>query len=284
MKPLNFREPKIALVVMVALTVIVILFYCVASMITSVGYQTFLENESNATPVDAVQEKRITVIIDAGHGGEDPGTSWEGIKEKDLNLVIAQKLSGMLGVSGVRVVMTRTSDRMLYNSGEENQKKYYDLYNRLQIAKSDPDALFVSIHMNSFPAASCKGLQTFYSQANENGKLLAEQIQQTSKILLPDNSRVAKPDSEIFLLKNNPHTSVLVECGFLSNPEEAKNLCDESYQNRLAFVLCLGITNYIEDLNHEDELYLQPMRRRNGEMVWEMPGVRCMELHGGTTG
>lgn len=268
MKSVNFKEPRIVLVLMTVLLVLVILFYCVASMITSIGYQTYLENEA-AKPVDALSGKnQVTVILDAGHGGEDPGTIGGGLKEKDLNLQVVLKTAEVLKLSGYRVILTRTTDRMLYNSGEENRKKFHDLNNRLKIAKSFPDALFVSIHMNSFPAGSCSGLQTFYQKENEKGRLLADSIQETVKILMPRNRRVSKPDQSIYLLKFNPAAAVLVECGFLSNVEEAKLLSDESYQNRLSFLLALGITNYVKETEHENELCLQPMREYHGEMVW----------------
>ena len=266
MKSVNFKEPQIALVVATVLLVIVILFYCIASMVTSIGYQTYLEAENYAKQVDAAAKMPfLTVILDAGHGGEDPGTIANGVTEKDLNLAVTQKVADFLSLSGCRVILTRTTDRMLYNSGEEDKKKAFDLYNRVKIAKQyenqNENVLFVSIHMNSYPSEICHGLQTFYKAGREDERQLAGLLQETAKMLLPGNTRVEKADDrDLYILQNSPVTTVLVECGFLTNREEAEHLSDENYQKKLAFCLCQGIIKCTEDLQHEDELHLQSMR------------------------
>lgn len=245
----RFWEPRIFLGIVTLILVFVILFYCVTSMIISVGYQAFSEN--------AVDTKKqvITVILDAGHGGEDPGAVTDLAIEKDLNLIIANKLANLLKLSEYHVVMTRSEDRLLYNSGEEDRKKYYDLYNRQKLAESYENAIFVSIHMNKFPMEECKGLQTFYGKQNEFGKILAEEIQKSSLMLDASNHRQTKAsDDSIFLLKNLSMPAVLIECGFISNPQESKMLSDEKYQNQLAFALYTGICKFLEDYQVENKL------------------------------
>lgn len=250
----NFKEPRFFLVALTILIAAVILFYFIASMITSVGYQTFAEvgNFKSTSKIP------ITIIIDPGHGGEDPGATDNNVTEKEINLLVAQKIASFLRLSGHSVIMTRTEDRLLYNDGEEARKKYFDLYNRVKIAAGEPNAIFVSIHMNKFPLESCYGLQTFYSSNNPQSEALAVMLQDSSKLLDPNNKRLAKPDHDtIFVLKSLKIPSVLVECGFLSNPEEAKLLATESYQEQLAFAICCGINKFLQEYNIENELYLQ---------------------------
>lgn len=250
----NFWEPRVFLAVVTVLVAIVIVFYFVASMVTSVGYQTFAE-ANNAT---VIAKESITIILDAGHGGEDPGAVANGVVEKEVNLSVTQKLADFLSLSGYRVVLTRSGDRMLYNEGQEQRKKYFDLFNRVQIAAGEINSIFVSIHANKFPLESCFGLQTFYSPNNSDNSLLANCIQDASKLLNETNTRVAKQDDNtIFVLKNLSIPSVLIECGFLSNPEEAKLLSNEAYRDQLAFTICCGIVAYLQEYNIEDQLYLQ---------------------------
>ena len=194
-----------------------------------------------------------TVIIDAGHGGEDCGAiSQGGAYEKDINLQIASVLKEKLEEKGYAVIMTRTEDKMLY-SEEENIKgmrKLSDLKNRCRIAEGHDDAIFVSIHMNSFGSPGCSGLQVYYSDASEKSRALAESIQYTVKSTVqPENGRVVKSGKGLYLLDNCPITAVLVECGFLSNPEESEKLSEKEYQNELSFAIVCGIIEYIEKNN-----------------------------------
>lgn len=246
----SFREPRIVLGITTVLLVLLGLFYCIASLVTSVGYQTFAEAERQSAVAANTShpEAPITIILDAGHGGEDPGAIDHGVLEKELNLAITTKLAQFLQLSGNPVILTRSDDRLLYNSGEENRKKYYDLYNRWQLTKRYEPAVFISIHMNKFPSASCKGMQTFYSLNHPDSEQLAEYLQNASKLVMPDNRRLIKSDQNtIFLLKNLKIPAVLIECGFLSNAEEAANLSDSEYQDRLAFALYCGISAYLEE-------------------------------------
>lgn len=187
------------------------------------------------------------IIIDAGHGGEDGGTTGvNGVLEKDVNLDISLLLGDILEASGARVIYTRTDDRLLYGDAAKGQHKMYDLKNRLEISRQYPDAVFVSIHMNAFTDARYHGMQVFYSPNNIKSQELAEKICEWNHTYLQsDNTRKTKrASSNIYLLHKNENVSVLVECGFLSNVEEAHNLSDPVYQQKIAAVLCSAIMDY----------------------------------------
>lgn len=200
------------------------------------------------------QSANITVIIDAGHGGEDGGaTGDDGTLEKDLNLDIAFKLRDMLQANGVHVIMTRTQDILLYDRSEDynGKKKVLDLKARLEIVKQNPDALFISIHMNAFPQKKYDGLQVYFPLGDIRSEALATVIQNNIKSTLqPQNLRRPKgAGSNIYLLNKNTNTSVLVECGFLSNDEECARLNTQAYRQQLALILCESIIKYISDTN-----------------------------------
>ncbi len=191
-----------------------------------------------------------TVIIDAGHGGEDGGASGKGGSlEKELNLDIAEKIADMLRSSGIKVIMTRTEDILLYdrNADYMGHKKSLDLRARLDIAKSNPNAVFVSIHMNAFGDARYKGLQVWYSKNTEGSRRLADTVQNlVRETLQNDNNRKTKEaNSSIYLLDRAVCDSILIECGFLSNSEEEALLLDENYRKTLALTLFAAIKDYL---------------------------------------
>ncbi len=193
--------------------------------------------------------KEITVVLDAGHGGEDGGAvSTSEIFEKDVNLEIAFLLRDLLEANGVRVVMTRETDTLLYdkNADYEGRKKVLDLAARRKIGEETENAVFISIHMNAYPDAREKGLQVWYSPHHEESVFLAKTLQSTAKLhLQPENKRqVKEATSRIYLLDRLTCPAVLVECGFLSNPEEAERLASDEYQHRLALVLFLSIMEW----------------------------------------
>ena len=196
---------------------------------------------------DAANVVPPTIVLDAGHGGEDGGAvSESGILEKDLNLTIAKKLAALLQANGLRVILTRTEDEMLYDKSADYQgrKKSLDLAARRKIAEDTPNCIFVSIHMNSYPDVREDGLQVWYSPNDPASKIIADTIQQKAQDLLqPENDRQTKAaTSAIYLLHHLTLPAVLVECGFLSNPTEAELLNTPEYQEKLALVLCLAIT------------------------------------------
>lgn len=216
-------------------------------LIITVDAHLYSNTEANNEPGEKV------IILDAGHGGEDSGAVGAGgVLEKNLNLEIANAIRLALEEKGFTVIMTRTEDKMLY-SEEENVKgmrKLSDLKNRVKIAENYPNALFISIHMNSFGASKYSGLQVYYSEDDNGSMALANSIQSSVKDKLqPDNNRVTKCGKELYLLERSPVTTVLVECGFLSNAEECKKLSEKEYQNQLSFAIVCGIIEYIENIN-----------------------------------
>ena len=187
-----------------------------------------------------------TIILDAGHGGEDGGaSSADGLLEKNLNLALALTMRDILQANGVNVILTRETDTLLYdrNTNYQGRKKMLDMAARLKIANETPDAVFVSLHMNTYPHPSCQGVQVWYSENNSASFELAKNIHSTTQTLLqPENDRPIKQSgSSIYLLHHLGCPAVLVECGFLSSPEEAALLGDESYRRQLALTLCMGI-------------------------------------------
>lgn len=212
----------------------------------NVGYKAYGSYIGTSSQADA---EPPVIIIDAGHGGEDPGAvGVNGVYEKDLNLEIAMILADILRERGYTVVLTRTTDKMLY-SEEENIKgmrKLSDLKNRCKVTEEYPDGILVSIHMNSFGQSKYSGLQVYYTDGNDDSRLLAGIIQSTVKSELQnDNNRVIKSGKNMFLLEKSKCTSVLIECGFLTNSEECRKLSEKEYQKQLSFSIACGIIEYI---------------------------------------
>lgn len=192
---------------------------------------------------------RYTVLIDAGHGGYDPGkVGIDGSLEKDINLAIALKLKKILTQNDVQVIMTRETDIALYNESDPNKKRS-DLKNRRDQAVScKPDAA-ISIHQNSFPSEKQKGAQVFYYVQSEESKILAEDIQNELLRMDPTNQRTYKSNDSYYLLKGNSCPMVIVECGFLSNWEETAKLKSEEYQEELAWAIHLGVMHFLNETN-----------------------------------
>ena len=195
--------------------------------------------------------KYTTVIIDAGHGGEDGGTSSaSGLVEKDINLEIAKLIAKNLEEQGINVVLTRSDDRLLYdvNSDYQGRKKKLDLAARLEVMKQYENAIFVSIHMNAFTDTSCSGLQVWYSKNYADSLSLAKTIQNNARLRLqPNNKRVVKEaTSAINLLFNASCPAVLIECGFLSNPNEAERFASAEYRGEMAENISYSIAEFLK--------------------------------------
>lgn len=196
--------------------------------------------------------KAPCVVIDAGHGGDDPGkVGINGAKEKDVNLEIAMRVKQYLEASGVKVVMTRETDAGLYSPDASN-KKVQDMKRRIAIIdEADPD-LTVSIHQNSYPEEYVHGAQVFYYEGSLQGKALAGLLQrQLTEKADPENRRQIKANDSYYLLKKTSVPIVIVECGFLSNSAEAEKLCTEEYQDRLAWAIHMGILQYLNAAESE---------------------------------
>ena len=194
-----------------------------------------------------------TIVIDAGHGGEDGGAStYGGAPEKELNLLIANDLRDMLLAAGINVVMTREDDNLLYdkNSDYKGHKKSMDLANRLKIAREIDNALLISIHMNAFPEEKYSGLQIYYSRNVPDSQSLAHLIQKNNKrILSPDNNRKIKAAGKnIYLLDRFDRTAILIECGFLSNAAEREKLNTPEYRQELSACFFASILEHITNI------------------------------------
>lgn len=186
------------------------------------------------------------VVVDAGHGGRDPGkVGVDGCLEKDLNLEIAKKVQAILEQQDIKVIMIRDTDKGLYEEQTSN-KKVQDMKNRCAlINETEPDCV-VSIHQNSYHEEYVSGAQVFYYSSSAEGKALAEALQ--SELISyadPENHRQAKANDSYYLLKKTEAPIAIVECGFLSNWEEAAKLQDDGYQSRVAWAVSMGILTYL---------------------------------------
>lgn len=186
------------------------------------------------------------IVIDAGHGGDDPGKiGINGSLEKDINLVIAYKLKSLLENQDYEVVMTRTTADGLYTPGTKNMK-VEDMQNRCQIITETMPVFTVSIHQNSYPEEYVKGAQVFFYGQSKEGEKLANKIQESLVTRLdPENHRIEKANESYYLLKKTPTPTVIVECGFLSNQREAELLNEETYQDKVAYAVMMGILRYL---------------------------------------
>ncbi len=224
---------------------LIILLLVVSSAFTASKF--YLGSEDYLETVNMLNDRK-TVIIDAGHGGEDCGTiGVDGSYEKDLNLEFAMCIGELLSKEGYAVIYTRTDDKLLYTD-EENIygiRKISDLKNRCKIAAEYENSLFISIHMNSYSNPKYKGLQVYYGIKNSESYKLASIVQNTVKNdLQKDSRRKIKAGNDIYILENTTNPAILIECGFLSNPEECKSLSEKEYQKSLCFSIVCGIINY----------------------------------------
>lgn len=237
---IHFKIPKKSFIFYTVTCLSVIAFFS----LTFVAYGKLSEQAENNL-------NKKTIVLDAGHGGEDGGAiGFNDIIEKDINLSISLKLRTLLKSYGYNVIMTREKDESIYDKSSKTlrEKKRSDLNNRIKIIKNNEgkNAIFVSIHQNKFPNKKYFGTQIFYSDNNEKSQNLATSIRKSVVGLIqPNNSREIKPSNKkIFLLENSTIPSVIVECGFLSNEEEARKLATDEYQNKVAFSIYCGIMNY----------------------------------------
>lgn len=188
------------------------------------------------------------VVLDAGHGGEDGGASSEnGTTEAEINLSIALKVQNLLEQSGCTVILTRSDENAIYDLDSKTlrQKKVSDIKNRVKIGNEASADIFVSIHLNKIPQSQYYGWQTFYKESNEQSKNLATCIQSSlNEAIQKENKRVPLKIDNIYIVDNVTIPTSIVECGFLSNPDEEKQLLDDEYQGRLAWGIYTGIIEY----------------------------------------
>ncbi len=220
----------------------------VISMLYVARGAAVLVNGRNVENTEDVSQSQICVVIDAGHGGDDPGKiGINQLLEKDVNLSIALKVRQYLEAQGIRVVMTREDENGLYDSGAPN-KKVQDMKRRVALIEETAPTITVSIHQNSYPEEYVHGAQVFYYDGSRDGQLLAQLLQeQLVQKLDPENHRQIKANDSYYLLKKTDVPIVIVECGFLSNQAEAKLLGQEEYQDRVAWAIHMGILQYLAE-------------------------------------
>lgn len=189
------------------------------------------------------EQPRYKVVIDAGHGGYDGGARGRHAVEKDINLQVALYLREYLANAGIEVIMVRERDESFAQS--YGNKKRSDLAYRVELINRSGADLFVSIHMNAMPDPRWRGAQTFYHPKDERNRQLSETIQQHLKDYLKNTTREAKALKSIYLLNNVSIPGVLVEAGFLSNPEEEQLLLTPRYQEHVAHAIGSGIMAYL---------------------------------------
>ena len=189
-----------------------------------------------------------TIVIDAGHGVPDEGAqSSNGTTEAETNLKIALKLQNLLEQSGCTVILTRSDENAIYDIDSKTlkQKKISDIKNRVKIGNESSADIFVSIHLNKIPQSQYDGWQTFYKEGSQDGAKLAKSIQENlNKTIQKENNRIAKTIDKVYIIKHVEIPITIVECGFLSNPEEEKKLLQDDYQNKLAWGIYNGIIDY----------------------------------------
>ena len=195
----------------------------------------------------ATTDNSKTILVDAGHGGADPGMiGVGGLEEKGINLQIAMKLREILEKKGFTVIMTREEDKGLYDEESRNQKAQ-DMQRRIALVKECKPVLCISIHQNSYQDEQIRGAQVFYYSHSEEGKRMAEQMQKALLTVDETNTRQAKANDTYYLLKRTEVPTIIVECGFLSNPEEAAKLTDTKYQKKMADAITKGIIACVEN-------------------------------------
>lgn len=218
-------------------------------LISAFAFQMSNVNRTlNSLETVALPVSDKVIVIDAGHGIPDEGAqSSNGTTEAQINLKIALKLQFLLEQAGSTVILTRSDENAIYdlNSKTLRQKKVSDIHNRVKIGNESSADLFVSIHLNKVPQEQYWGWQCFYKDGDENSKKLAKLLQENlNEAIQKENKRVAMRIDNVYIIKHVEIPISIVECGFLSNEEEEKQLLNDEYQNRLAWGIYNGIIDY----------------------------------------
>ncbi|MCX8075158.1 MAG: N-acetylmuramoyl-L-alanine amidase [Clostridia bacterium] len=229
-----------------------VIYVCVFVLISIMVYGIMYINNLNklSMQVNALPITNKVVVIDAGHGLPDEGAvGFNGTTEQATNLKIALKLQQLIEQSGAKVLLTRSDENGIYSidSNSIRNKKVSDIKNRVEIGNNYNADIFISIHLNKFPESIYRGWQTFYQQNSEKSKVLSKCIQENlSKNIEFKNDRVPLPISGVYIMDKVTVPTIVVECGFLSNPQEAEMLKGENYQNKIAWGIFIGIQEYFE--------------------------------------
>jgi N-acetylmuramoyl-L-alanine amidase len=226
---------------------------CAGALILIVAI-SFGKLQTAMVPDQSAEGSRHLILIDPGHGGIDGGAvGYGGVIEKTINLSISLKLKSLFELSGFQVIMTREDDRSVHDAGSVTvrQKKVTDIHNRSKLLAKYPNGLFISIHQNKFDRSQYSGTQVFYSNNNVESRPLAQFIQSNVKELLqPENTREIKAAGRnLYILYHAASPAVMVECGFLSNRDEALLLQNPQYQSQMAFAIYCGTLDYYSGLS-----------------------------------
>ena len=218
------------------------------SVFVSIFAFILVTDRKASVPTVSLPVSGKTIVIDAGHGKPDEGAeSGRGTTEAETNLKIALKLQNLLEQSGATVILTRSDENAIYDLDAKTlkQKKISDIHNRVKIGNESSADIFVSIHLNKIPQQQYDGWQTFYNGSNEDSRKLAVSIQnKLNDAIQKENNRIAKTIDNIYIIKHVEIPTTIVECGFLSNPEEERSLLEDEYQNKLAWGIYNGVINY----------------------------------------
>ena len=214
-----------------------ILFLLMGAIIASWKLSELTANVSKEEK--KAKKDQVVIVVDPGHGGEDPGkVGINDVLEKDLNLQIAKKVKKLLEEAGIKIVMTRTNDKV-------PDAKKEDLNQRVLLINETKPKLALCIHQNSYPDAKIKGAQVFYHTITPEAEDVASIVQEQLRTVDPTNTRQIKENDTYFMLKNTQVPTIIVECGFLTNPDEAAKLTQEDYQDKLAQAICEGVVKWL---------------------------------------
>ena len=209
------------------------------TLLLLVGMIIVSKKLSQLVSSENVQAKKVVVVIDAGHGGHDPGkVGVNDALEKDINLQIAEKVKKYLEKNEIEVVMTREDDVM-------EDTKLEDMKKRVALINKTKPVITVSIHQNSYSDPNVKGAQVFFFTGSEVSKEAASLMQEELRKIDSENIRQIKGNNEFYMLKKTEVPTIIVECGFLSNPGEAEKLVSEEYQEQMAQAICSGIMTWL---------------------------------------
>jgi N-acetylmuramoyl-L-alanine amidase len=209
------------------------------------------ENKENVALVSTTPVTQHTVVLDAGHGTPDEGAeNSDGLTEAETNLKIVLKLQKILEASNCNVILTRSDENGIYDLDSKSLKemKVSDMKNRVKIGNTANADIFISIHLNKINIESCYGWQTFYKKGSEEGKNLSNLIQTNlNQTIQIENKREPQEISEKYIIENVKIPTVIVECGFISNEEEANRLQKDEYQEKIAWGIYTGILDYFSN-------------------------------------
>lgn len=227
--------------------IIVIIFICLSLVMYGIINMRRLPNQ--VASVNALPITNKVIVIDAGHGLPDEGAvGFNGTTEQAINLSISLKLQKLIEQSGAKVVLTRSDENGIYSLDSKSirNKKVSDIKNRVEIGNNSNADVFISIHLNKYPPSEIyRGWQTFYQNNNEKSEQLSNIIQNNlSNNIEFKNDRTPMPITGIYIMDHVQIPSVIIECGFLSNPEEVRLLKEDTYQNKLAWGIYTGLQEY----------------------------------------